>query len=547
MTRTSAFTMAFCLIAILALGTVSAVAQQPIQALSNAVAHEPLQADTSAPLRSMPVTPPSRATLHRPLSPKPRAEASPQLQLPSSGLQAPVGAASVSLGLNFDGVSGDPGAPTSENCPAVSGFAAFPPDTNLAVGDTQVVQWVNVCYSIFDKSTGALIQGPLPGNHFWSGFGGPCETFNDGDPIIQWDKANHVWVAAQNVFHGSFGFFATCIAISTSSDATGSYHRYSFSQPAFPDYPKWGLTPNAYYQTQNMFNAFGGFIGVNVCGYDAAAMRKGVKNAKQVCILDSSNLTLFDDSLLPADSDQGSSSSPEVLLGSIDNPGFNSQVFEYTFTVNFHGAGSATLAGANGAMPIAVPNFTLGCGDCAAQAGTTTRLDSLGDRLMYRLARFDDGTTEHFLVTHSVRNTAALAQRWYEFTAPHGSTSLALSQTGETPDDGEFRWMGSIARDRFGNIALGYSRSSAKAGDFPSIYISGQKAGEPAGTTDLEVLAWAGNGSQTNTLGRWGDYSSMALDGADHCTFWYTNQYLPVTADFQWYTRLVQVKFPGCP
>jgi hypothetical protein len=110
--------------------------------------------------------------------------------------------------------------------------------------------------------------------------------------------------------------------------------------------------------------------------------------------------------------------------------------------------------------------------------------------------------------------------------------------------------MGSIARDNLGNISLGYSRSSAAAGDFPSIYLSGQTAGEPAGTTDAEVLGWAGSGSQNTIFGsfhRWGDYSSMALDGADHCTFWYTTEYYPFDGDFQWYTHLVQVKFPGCP
>src|SRR6202030_3514408 len=105
-------------------------------------------------------------------------------------------------------------------------------------------------------------------------------------------------------------------------------------------------------------------------------------------------------------------------------------------------------------------------------------LDTLGDRLMYRLARFEDaGGTQHFLVNHSVNDTAAVAARWYEFRAPEGSTALTLFQSGQTPDDGHFRWMGSIAMDKQGDIAIGYSRSSAAAGDFPSIYFAGQQAG----------------------------------------------------------------------
>ncbi|HEX6502356.1 MAG TPA: hypothetical protein VF011_03860 [Terriglobales bacterium] len=143
-------------------------------------------------------------------------------------------------------------------------------------------------------------------------------------------------------------------------------------------------------------------------------------------------------------------------------------------------------------MPIAVPTYSLACGGFGACIPQPTAgselLDSLGDRLMYRLALFDDGITQHFLVTHSVNDTAAVAARWYEFRAPHGSTALNLFQSGQTPDDGEFRWMGSVAYDKFGDIALAYSRSSAAAGDFPSIYLSGQTAGDPVGTTDAESL-----------------------------------------------------------
>jgi hypothetical protein len=468
------------------------------------------------------------------------------------GLGLP-GHAGPTVGLSFEGVSGDPGSPASENCPLVSGVQVEPPDTNAAVGDTQIVQWVNLCYAVYNKATGALIAGPFAGNHFWSGFGGVCQAFNNGDPIIQFDKANHVWVASQN----TFGPFGTCLAVSTTADATGSYNRYFFTQPGFPDYHKWGLTPHAYYQTQNNFGNGSAYVGVTVCAYQADALRAGSAKAKRICLVDNSGGTLFDDSFLPADTDADPPSAgpaPEVFLGSIDNPGFNSAVYEYVLTVSFKGKGKATLAGTNGTMPIAVPSFALACGGFGAcipqpSAGSET-LDSLGDRLMYRLAHFDDGTTQHFLVTHSVNDTAAVAARWYEFTAPTGSTTLSLAQSGQTPDDSEYRWMGSIARDHLGNISLGYSRSSAAAGDFPSIYLSGQTAGEPAGTTDAEVLGWAGSGSQNTTLGsfhRWGDYSSMALDGADHCTFWYTTEYYPFDGDFAWYTHLVQVKFPGCP
>lgn len=522
------------------------------QVLRNAVVNEPIYSDISPPLSQMLAQAPAQGgvhVVHPPLQPKlEQLKAAAQQGTPrvSGALPMTGPLISATIGLSFEGAGNN--APL--NCPAVDGITVAPPDTNAAVGDTQVVQWVNLCYVVFDKATGAVVAGPFPGNHFWAGFGGSCQSSNDGDPIIQWDKTNHVWVASQNVFTAPY---MTCIAVSTTADATGSYNRFAFPQPGFPDYPKWGLTPAAYYQTQNTFGSPFTF-GVNVCAYDATAMLKGSKKATQVCILDTSNGTFFDDSMLPADSDTSSSakkakSGPEVLLGAIDNVNPNSTVYEYVFTVDFKKPAKSTLAGVNGTMPLAVPTFSLGCGGfgaCVQQPSPGDLLDSLGDRLMYRLARFDDGTNQHFLVTHSVNNSTAVAARWYEFRAPSGSSSLTLFQSGDTPDDGEYRWMGSVAYDKVGDVALGYSRSSAASGDYPSIYYSGQTAGDPPGTTETEALILQGGGSQIDTADRWGDYSSMALDDADGCTFWYTTEYYPANGSFAWATWLASLKFPNC-
>jgi hypothetical protein len=554
------WTTVVCIFATLAI-TFSVSAQpKPTapQVLSNAVANKPIQFDLSRPLAEMAAKAPAlqgdRLT-HAPLQPKLQrltaAQVSKGAATPSA-LQPLIGSPiSATIGQSFEGVGMNDLA--LHDCHAVLGFHVAPPDTNAAVGDTQVVQWVNLCYAVFDKSNGSLIAGPFLGNNFWAGFGGPCETSNDGDPIIQWDKSNHRWVASQNVFSAPY---MTCIAVSQTADATGSYFRYAFPQPGFPDYPKWGLTRSVYYQSQNVFG-FGpiGF-GVNVCGYDGKSMLKGSSKATQVCIFDDSNGTGFDDSMLPADddSDQGPTNR-EVLLGSIDNffPG-DTHVYEYVFDVNFGNPAKSTLAGVAGSMPISVPAFNLAfCAgqfritDCVQQPGTIYQLDTLGDRLMYRPAHFNERGTQHFIVTHSVNNTTAVAVRWYEFRAQGlGTTSLSLYQSGQTPDDGEFRWMGSGAMDKMGNIAIGYSRSSAAAGDYPSIYYAGQTAGDPLGTTETEALIKQGSGSQTDTVDRWGDYSSMALDGADSCTFWYTQEYYPTTAQFRWDTWLASLTFPSC-
>jgi hypothetical protein len=558
-------------------------ASQP-QVLSKAIVNTPVHSDVSAPLTALTASasvPQASDTTHAPIKPKLLQLASAPLtrtgtvsaaQPTVSALEPPRPLISARRGLGFAGVDE---VDDALDCPAVIGHSPVPPDTNAAVGDAQVVQWVNDCYAVFDKASGGLIAGPFAGNQFWAGFGGDCETKNDGDPIIQWDKANHVWVASQNTFgvSGSGSTqrtdppYFTCIAVSQTADATGSYNRYAFTQrPGFPDYPKWGLSGNAYYQTQNVFvcdpgtgnpgclfsnlNTFGG---VNVCAYEGDAMRAG-RPARQICILDNSG---FDDSMLPADDDTPGRTGPEVLLGAIDNflPG-DSHVYEFVFTVDFEEPENSTLAGVNGTMPINVPAFRLAI--CPPGAFNTfcvpqptpgsDLLDTLGDRLMYRLARFvdADGGPQHFLVTHTVNDTAAVGARWYEFRAQPDSTSLSLYQSGQTPDDRHYRWMGSIAMDKHGDIALGYSRSSAREEDFPSIYFSGQTARDPLGSTEREALIKRGHGSQLNSFGRWGDYSSMALDGADSCTFWYTNQYYPADGTRAWATWIESLKFRKC-
>src|SRR5271168_589836 len=203
-------------------GLPAAAQQTPTQpqVLSNAVVNQPMQFDVSPALAELATEAPASQgvhLMHAPMLPKLQqltgakqsdgAQAAAALQ----PLIAPL--ISATIGLSFEGV----GNTSTLNCPKVAGFTVAPPDTNAAVGDTQVVQWVNVCYAVFDKSTGALIAGPFAGTNFWKGFGAPCETSNDGDIIIQWDKRNHRWLASQNVFSPTP--YMTCVAVSETADA----------------------------------------------------------------------------------------------------------------------------------------------------------------------------------------------------------------------------------------------------------------------------------------------------------------------------------------
>lgn len=518
------------------------------EVLNNATATLPVQFDVSPPLRDMAVQAAPQEGVHgAPVVMRPK------LQLLNRAAQqgggpAPDGALQTAVGPLVNTASGLTLLGVGNGFPGYS-VPDAPSDVNLAVGDTQVVQWVNVSYAVFDKATGAIVAGPIQGNAFWSGFGGACQNSNSGDIIAQWDKLAHRWVMTQPVFSSPY---MTCIAISTTADATGTYYRFAFPQSAgFPDYPKWGLMPNAYFQSQNIFNSSGTtFLGVNVCAYERAKLLAGDSTAQQVCIFDNSNGTLFDDNLLPADLDSAGTLPPagqdEVYLGSIDNVIPETHVYEYLFHVDFTTPANSTFTGVNGSKPIAVSQFTLACnaGACIPQPGTSWSLDSLGDRLMYRLAYRNFSDHQTWLVSHSVAAGSSVGERWYEFQAPETSANLSVFQQGTYAPDSSYRWMGSIAMDQNQDIALGYSLSSSSI--YPSIYYTGRVPGDPPGTMESEAQIVAGTGSQINTSSRWGDYTSMAIDAEDGCTFWYTNQYYMVTASFDWSTLLASFKFPSC-
>jgi len=132
--------------------------------------------------------------------------------------------------------------------------------------------------------------------------------------------------------------------------------------------------------------------------------------------------------------------------------------------------------------------------------------------------------------------------RWYELRLTSGNASVY--QQGTFSPDSSSRWMGSIGMDKVGNIAIGYSASSSAT--TPSIRYTGRVPGDALGTMQSEATIFTGAGSQTGSLHRWGDYSSMSIDPSDDCTFWYTTEYIPSNGTFNWKTRIASFKMQGC-
>jgi fibronectin type 3 domain-containing protein len=480
----------------------------------------------SPPMRNVVPTPPSPASGLIPLRhPKP---ARPGASAQDPVLQANTTTATSSNttgGFNFDGIASD-------------GY--IPPDTNLAVGATQVVETVNVDYAVYDKSTGAQIQAPRAIHNVFAALGAPCGSNDGGDPVVLYDHMAGRWLISQLEYNSSFTSNYECVAISQTSDATGSYNLYSLSfGKNLPDYPKWGIWPDAYYLSANLFANGSSFQGAAACALPRSTMLAGgsVTINQAVCFKDSSEA-----SFLPADLDGATlpaSNEPEFFAN------FDSTLELYQFRVDFTTPSNSTFTG-----PIAVSgaaSFNEACSGaaCIPQPGTNQKLDSLGDRLMFRLSYRNFGSYESLLVTHSVQvdSSGQTGIRWYEIHSP--ATTPTIAQQGTyAPDTTTYRWMGSIAQDQNGDIAVGYSVSDGSS-TYPGIRYAGRVPGDTPGTLEAEATIINGSGYQSSYT-RWGDYSSMSIDPSDDCTFWYTTEYKLSSGSFNWNTRIASFKFSGC-
>jgi hypothetical protein len=482
------------------------------------------------------VSPPLRDIAPAPAPPPDKKHEHPQHGVPvpaSTGAPDPVVqtspglAAAPALGVGFEGVGAGFTGPAG-----TFSVTSAPPDTNGAVGPSHYVQIVNTSLAIFNKS-GTAIYGPVPTNTVWSGFGGGCQSNDDGDATVDYDRLANRWIISQ--FSVSTTPYLQCVAVSTSGDPTGSYYRYSFQYNDFPDYPKLGVWPDAYYTTFNLFRNGTTFAGPEICAYDRAKMLLG-QAATQQCF----TLSTAYGGLLPADLDSSTappSGSPNYVLSF----GTNSLQL-WKFHVDWTTPANSALTGPT-TIPVAAFSPACSGGTCIPQSGTTQKLDSLADRLMYRLAYRNLGDHESLVVDHSVTAGSSVGVRWYELRSPNGTPTVY--QQGTYAPDSTYRWMGSAAMDKNGDIALGFSTSSGSL--HPGIHYTGRLATDPLGTmTQGEGVLFDGAGSQTGGLSRWGDYSSLSVDPSDDCTFWYTNEYLASNGSFNWHTRIGSFKLPGC-
>ncbi len=466
---------------------------------------------------------------------------------------------------NFEGLS-------NEDNFSIFGGRVNPPDPDGEVGPNNYVEMVNLVFAVYDKAGNRLL-GPVDTGTLWSGFAVPDCTEPSGDPIVVYDQITDRWILSQFTTSGlddPSKPFWNCVAVSTTSDPTGSYYRYAFETKNFqffPDYPKYSVWTDSYVLTTREFGPTTEY-GIGVYALEKNKMVNG-EPARAVSFFIDGNapgmLPLVGDGLLPADIDGKQKPKTDTaipIVGTQDDDSDYGATFDalniWDLFVKWNAAANSSLT-LNTQLPTAPFDSSFPCApdarDCLPQPGITNPaqfLDILSyrQRPTFRLAYRNFKDHEALVTSQTVEAMPGVAgERWYEIRRSGGTYSL-YQQGTYAPADGVHRWMGSIAMDKRGDMGLGYSVVNGST-VFPGIRYTGRLAADPLGQMTLgEGTIINGAGVQTTTNSRWGDYTDMTVDPVDDCTFWYVNEYYLTSgtpADTRpWHTRIASFRLPGC-
>jgi hypothetical protein len=481
-----------------------------------------------------------------------------------------------------------------------------PSDNSLAVGPDHIMQIVNSRVAIYSKKSkkydksGTVLYGAVATKSVWTGFGGVCEARNSGDAVVRYDQLAGRWLIVMPMFSriapGEFpgetgpatgkpvppgqlaktgessspgaaralppnpaqptpppergqrapekkeGVWAMCYAVSTGPDPLGTYYRYAFERTLFPDYPRPAVWTDGYYTPTSTGDDV---IQKHTCVADRRKMLAGQPATEQCIIIDGVNF------LNNADIDGRKpppAGAPNIMMAAggtqlkkiFDDDG----IYFWKVHVDWNNPANTK---ADGPTKIRVAPYHYLCNgqlsSCVPQPGTERRLDVQGDKIMQRLVYRNIGGHESIVAAHSVAaEGGGGGVRWYEFRLDK-KRNPALYQQGTYAPEGLYRWMPSIAMDKKGDIAIGYSFGGVP--NFAGQRFAARQSGDPKGQLTLhETVLAKGEASQKNTL-RWEDYTTTAMDPSDDCTFWYVGDYMKA-GDTAYRTKIGSFRLPNC-
>ncbi len=394
-------------------------------------------------------------------------------------------------------------------------------DCNGAAGQNHYMQGINTTYAIWDKN-GNQVVAPTDFNTLFSGVDGASN--NDGDPVVIYDDQADRWVCTE--FSGAYSNpDYMLIAVSTTSDPTGTWHRWSFDMPnGFPDYDKLGVWRDGYYMACN--NSGGDDIFV----FERDVMLAGGTSPQMVAFSNSNRPNSGFHCIEPIDNDGvlAPAGTPGQFITINDDAwgGSQDEIWMFELNVDWSNTGAATFSRT---QTIATAPFDANFGsswDNIAQQGTSQKVDAVPQILMFRAQYRNWGTSQSIVCAHSVDvdDSDHAGIRWYEL--ENTGSGWSIRQQGTYAPDANSRWIPSIAMDANHNIGLGYNVSSSSM--YPGIRYCGQSALEnqnASGVMDIaEETVLDGTSSHTSD-NRWADYAEMSVDPSDDATFWFTTEY----------------------
>jgi len=457
-------------------------------------------------------------------------------------------------------------------------------DPNGSVGTKQYMEWVNISLQAWDKTTFQPVwPNPILAGTLWANNQNTPDCAGNGirgDGEVNFDRLASRWVVSGHSTPATpTGKYYFCIAVSSTDDLTASnlqWYTYEFllnpylgvtdGKPNFPDWPKLGTWPDAYYMGLDILNPVNfKYAGVLACALDRTNILTNSAARPIQCVATTNGLTYLYHSLEPSDVD-----GTTAPLAGQDNIFVSTQapvrtnkntkstlmnLWDFQLDPNWSGNSKFVRSMRT------VPSFTPGCYEvsspdntvCVPQPGLKTGgghylIDSLGDRLMWRLAYRNFGSYQSWLVSHTVRVGTGTSQRtgirWYELRNT-GAGVPSIHQSGTiNPDTVIYRFMPGIAQDHDGNAAIGYSVGNTTT--HPGIRGSSWSLTKQTKPVEFDILD--GGGDQENSV-KWGSYVSMTVDPEDDCTFWYVNQYLTANQTQQnviWKTKISNFKVATC-
>jgi len=477
-----------------------------------------------------------------------------------------------------------------------------PSDNSIAVGPNFIVQIVNTRMAIYTKKgekfnkTGKVLYGPMNTNNVFRGFGGACEARDNGDAVVRYDQLANRWLIVMPIFRpmerkinrpplksgeparesvigeqkqpgkaaklfnppydtteqhpytrpwkkaDNEGSYAMCYAVSSTPNPMGSYYRYEFIRQHFPDYPRPAIWPDGYYVPTSAGDKV---VEKEACVADRKKMLKGEKATEQCVLIKGVNFLNNADvegTQLPP------KGSPNIMMAAggtqLKGKFESDKIYAWKYHVDWKDPSKTKVMGPE---KIKVAPYHYLCdgqlSHCVPQPGTDQHLDSQGDKIMSRLVYRRIGNQQSIVAVHSVNTSEGGGGiRWYEFRAGR-KNRIKLYQQGTYAPDKYYRWLGSPAIDKKGDIGIGYSFGGTP--NYPGQRFAGRLAGDPKGKLTLheQVLA-KGRASQTHTY-RWEDYTQTAVDPSDGCTIWYVGDYYKKNAT-RYSTKIGAFRMPNC-